>query len=242
MTGPGIVQPRASYGAMDHYLGEKGAAYFGWQGQPGILQGLWNRHLWQPHIRDTDDVLDFGCGGGFLLHVLDARAKVGVEINPHAAESARHLGVTTFATVAEVPDRFDRVITSHALEHIPHPRQALIELRDKLRDDESRLLILLPLDDWRNRANRRYQATDRNQHLHAWTPQTLGNLLATCDLEVLEVRVVREAWPPGRTMLWKLSPLVYRIAAMVWAVATRSYQLFAVCRRPQGLAGVESSS
>ncbi|MFN0181703.1 MAG: class I SAM-dependent methyltransferase [Gemmatimonadales bacterium] len=224
--------PAPAYGAIDHYLGERGARYFGWQGEPGILQGHWNRHLWESYVRRSDDVLDFGCGGGFLLHVLDARTKTGVEINPHAAQSARGLGITTYGTLAEVPGVFDRVITSHVLEHIPHPRQAVLELRSKLRDEESRLVILLPLDDWRNRANRDFRAADRNMHLQAWTPQTLGNLLTSAGLTVLEVRILREAWPPRPELLWRISPRLFRLASRVWAVVSQRYQLLAVCRLP----------
>ncbi len=230
MTAPPTGAPTPSYGVVDHYLGDKGDAYFTWQRRPGLLQGFWNRHLWSPYIRWCDDVLDFGCGGGFLLHVLEARSRVGVEINPHAAASARALGITTYATVAEVPGTFDRIITSHVLEHIPNPRQALIELREKLRDGDSRLLVLLPLDDWRNRANRRYTRTDRSMHLQTWTPQTLGNLLSSSGLEVLDVRVVREAWPPGASLLWKLSPRLFRVCSFMYAIAARRFQLFAVCR------------
>lgn len=233
MIGPGAVSSAPSYGVMDHYLGAKGARYFDWQGRPGILQGLWNRHLWTPHVRPSDDVLDFGCGGGFLLKVLDAKSKVGVEVNPHAAQSARELGITTFATLAEVPGTFDRVISSHVLEHIPHPRQAIIELRDKLRDADSRLVILIPLDDWRNRANRRYTDSDQNMHLHAWTPQTLGNLLASAGLVVQDVQVVREAWPRGGPLLWRLSPRIFHLASIAWAMVTHRRQLLAVCRRAQ---------
>ena len=154
-----------------------------------------------------------------------------MEVNPHAAHSTRQFGITTYSTLSEVPGTFDRIITSHVLEHLPLPRQALLELREKLRDRESRFLILLPLDDWRNRANRHYRSVDRNMHLHAWTPQTLGNLLASAGLEVLEVRVVREAWPPGDHLLWRVSPWVFRIASIAWAVVAKRYQLFAICRR-----------
>ncbi len=231
MNETGGVHPAPSYGVMDHYLGAKGERYFGWQGQPGILQGLWNRHLWTPYVRPSDDVLEFGCGGGFLLHVLEARSKFGVEVNPRAAQSAHEFGIPTYATIAEVPGTFDRIISSHVLEHVPHPRQALIELRNKLRDEDSRLVILLPLDDWRNRANRRYTSTDQNMHLQAWTPQTLGNLLASAGMEVLDVHVVREAWPRGSNLFWSVSPRLFRMASVVWAMVTKRRQLFAVCRR-----------
>ena len=72
-----------SYGVIDHYLGEKGRRYFESRGALKT-QGQFNLHFWRPHIAATDEVLDFGCGGGFLLRNLQAERKVGVEINPHA--------------------------------------------------------------------------------------------------------------------------------------------------------------
>lgn len=217
-----------SYGVIDHYLGLEGKEYFDWQGADGLVQANYNRHLWQRHISPTNDVLDFGCGGGFLLEVLSARKKVGVEINPHARERACSAGLEVYETIEQVPGLFDRVITSHVLEHVPHPRQAVIELKRKLRDEHSLMLILLPLDDWRSRANRHFNLADRNLHLHTWTPLLLANLLRTCGLKVETVRVINHAWPPGKQFLWRLSPGLFHTAAFAWSVLHRQRQLFAI--------------
>jgi SAM-dependent methyltransferase len=225
---PASASSSPSYGALGHYLDQAGRDYFAWQGADGLLQARFNLHLWRPHLRPEHSVLDFGCGGGFLLSVLDARVKVGVEVNPHARAAAERLGIVTYPTVAEVPGQFDRVISSHALEHIPHPREALLQLRGKLRDRDSRLLLLLPIDDWRARHNRRYRPGDINQHLHTWTPLLLGNLLASCELDVLEVRVVHHAWPPGSRFLWRVSPFLFHAVAVPWSAISRQRQLFAV--------------
>jgi SAM-dependent methyltransferase len=221
-------QPTPSYGVIDHYLGAKGEDYFAWQGADGDAEIRYNMHLWQPHITPGDDVLDFGCGGGYLLAALTARRKVGVEVNPQARACARRLGVETVATLDEVSGTFDKVITSHALEHVPHPREAILGLKGRLRDAASRLLILLPLDDWRAKGQCRYTPNDVHMHLHAWTPQSLGNLLSTCDLRVEDVWVVRHAWPPGRRLLWKLHPTLFHAAARFWSAWNRQRQLFAV--------------
>jgi SAM-dependent methyltransferase len=223
--------PNPSYGVVDHYLDEKGREYFAWQGQDGIRQANFNRSLWQPHISPEDDVLDFGCGGGFLLKVLDAGRKTGVEVNPHAREMARQLGIEVHATVEEIEGTFDRIISSHALEHVPHPRQAVMELREKLRSD-GRMLLLVPLDDWRSRSNRRYRQGNVDMHLHTWTPQLLGNLLTTCGMHVEEVRVITHAWPPMKELLWKVSPAMFNAASRVWSVLNRQRQLMAVARLP----------
>ncbi|MFQ5571567.1 MAG: class I SAM-dependent methyltransferase [Rhodothermales bacterium] len=221
-----------SYGVIDHYVGEKGKTYFSWQETVGTNEGQYNLHFWQPYIEPTDDVLDFGCGGGFLLHNLRAQRKAGVEINPHAREHAQQLGIEMYPVVAETRGLFDKIITSHALEHIPHPRQAVLELKEKLRPD-GRLLMLLPIDDWRSRSNRHYDATNQNMHLHTWTPQLLGNLLVSCGLRICELRVVTHAWPPGRHRLWNLSPRLFHAAAYCWSILNKQRQLFAAAALPE---------
>src|SRR5262245_66414015 len=57
-----------------------------------------------PSSRPTthrDDRIEFGCGGGYLLHILRARSKVGVDVNPAARAQAARLGIETHATLAE---------------------------------------------------------------------------------------------------------------------------------------------
>jgi SAM-dependent methyltransferase len=219
-----------SYGVIGHYLGDQGRKYFAWQGEDGVTQALYNKHLWQPYIAASDDVLDFGCGGGFLLKVLDAKRRAGIEVNPHARQNARELGIETYESIEEVGGTFDKVISSHALEHVPHPRQAVLELKQKLTDERSRLLLLLPLDDWRAVMNRQYRPNDAHMHLQTWTPQLLGNLLNSCGLDVDEVRVINHAWPPKRELLWRISPALFHAAAVGWSVYNKQRQLFAIAR------------
>lgn len=224
----GEEEKAPSYGVIDRYLGEKGREYFTRQAADGLTKALYNKHLWQQQIFAEDDVLDFGCGGGFLLKVFQVRRRVGVEINPYARENAQQIGIETYATVEDVPGKFDKVISSHALEHVPHPRKAVLELKEKLKNEESRMLLLLPLDDWRSRANRRYQFDNEDMHLYTWTPQLLGNLLFTCGLRVREVRVVSHAWPPKSELFWRIAPSLFHLAAYAWSGINKQRQLFAV--------------
>lgn len=223
-------QKSPSYGVISHYLGDQGRKYFAWQGEDGVTQALYNKHLWHPYISASDDVLDFGCGGGFLLKVLEAKRRAGIEVNPHARQNARDLGIEIYESIEEVAGTFDKVISSHALEHVPHPRQAVLELKEKLKDQRSRLLLLLPLDDWRATMNRQYRPNDVHMHLQTWTPQLLGNMLSSCGLRVDEVRVINHAWPPKRQLLWRLSPALFHAAAVGWSIYNKQRQLFAIAR------------
>ncbi len=221
------------YGSTTRYLGDAGRAYYEtFQAPLGEMGARFNRHLWTPYVSSGHDVLDFGCGGGQLLRSLDARRKVGVEINPVARAVAADAGIEMYETVGAVPGVFDRVITSHALEHVPFPQQALVELRGKLRGPESRLVVLLPLEEWRTRHSRTYRADDINQHLYGWTPLTLGNLLASAGLRVYESRVVSHAWSPRFAALWNVSPGLLHAASRVFSRLTKARQLMAVAGLP----------
>lgn len=229
MPDQSIPPDQPDYGSHAHYLDEAGHAYYAsYQAPLGDMAAKYNRHLWTPYIDSRHDVLDFGCGGGALLSSLDAQRKVGVEINPHARSVAQDRGLETYTALHEVSGKFDRLMSSHALEHIPFPQKALAELRTLFRGPESRLILLLPLDDWRNRTNRTFDPRDINQHLYAWTPQTLGNLLTSAGYSVDEIRVVNHAWHPRFGRLWDVSVPFFHQAARLFSMLKRSRQLLAV--------------
>ena len=69
------------YGTSSHYTGEEGERYFDWQGSAAAFRGKINSHKFQHHIKPSDTVVNFGCGAAGLLSVLNAKRKIGIEIN-----------------------------------------------------------------------------------------------------------------------------------------------------------------
>jgi len=185
------------------------ASYLG-----GVFGARINAHKFRHHIRPEDTVLDFGCGGGFLLKHLNCARRIGVEINPVAREHAVSLGVAGYAEVSEVPDQVaDVIVSDHALEHVPFPIGALRELRTKLKRG-GLLALVVPIDNWRHQ--KRYDPADQNHHLHTWTPQLLGNSLVEAGYQIVSVRARIYAWPGnwtvaayGRLPLWMFNTLCF---------------------------------
>jgi len=228
---PGSKPP---YGALDHYDGKRGAEYFAIQNAHAAVVAEVNLRLFHAHLDPAKDVLDFGCAGGWFLRAAPARRKVGVEINPHARRHAQSLGLEVVDQLDAVTGKFDCITSTHVLEHVPNPLQALQDMRDLLRDTESRLVLLLPLDDWRARWNRSYRTANHDKHLYAWTPQLLGNLLEAAGYRVHDVKVIQHAAVPTRAgpILWRVVPKVYDAAAFLWSGLIRRRQLFAVAGPP----------
>jgi len=86
-------------------------------------------------------ILDIGAGFGHTLHSLAMRyprsERLAVEISGPCVDHLRSLGVTVFTTtpaelLATANERFDLIILSHVLEHLPEPFALLTLLRRSL--------------------------------------------------------------------------------------------------------------
>ena len=136
------------------------ADYFEWQSDLGMLGGQLNADKFSAYIEPEDAILDFGCGGGFLLASLGAAKKLGVEINDVARASAGKLGIETVKTLSAAPDNyFDVVISHHALEHTEAPLAIVRELRNKLKPGGT-IVVVVPSE--------RYDSLQAGQHRPAF--------------------------------------------------------------------------
>lgn len=191
-------------------------SYFKAQQQVGIDNvGLIN-HFFEPHIQNSDSVLEFGCGGGYLLASINCAKRLGFDVNPSALESARQLGVETTDDLDSIEDEsFDIVISNSALEHTPTPYEDLCRLRSKLKAN-GKLVIRVPHETlgWR------YKPNDWNYHLYTWSPMAIGNLCNEAGFDVETVIIDKSKRPPFFKYLKHVPPLnkllsrVYRLARL----------------------------
>jgi len=72
---------------MAHYNKD----YFDWQKQVGVVGGYLNKFKFEEHINSNNIVLDFGCGGGYLLNNFENIIRKGFEINEYAWEECKKM-------------------------------------------------------------------------------------------------------------------------------------------------------
>lgn len=176
-------------------IGEKSHyddAYFSWQKDIGEFGGWANLTKFSAYISQNDNVVDFGCGGGFLLSRIRCAKKLGVEINPEARRNALGLGITAYEKIQELPDAWaDVIISNNALEHVFAPFDAVQQLFLKVRPG-GKVIFVVPCESFKNP----YVPGDINQHLYSWNPMLLGNLFVSAGFKIIEVAPYRHKWPP----------------------------------------------
>lgn len=213
----------------NHYNEE----YFAYQNRAADLQGQANLFKFIPYVRDTDKVLDFGCGSGALLRAIGERegGTIGVELNSTARQYAAENGTMTVASLAEIEsESIDLVVSNHALEHVTEPFQIMSELFSVFRPS-GRIVIVVPCD----RVWRKFCVDDINFHLYSWSAGNLGNLAKAVGFEVKDAREIPHLWPPyWKFIIEKLGWPKFHTLSKVYARLRRTVsQVRVVAVRPE---------
>lgn len=200
----------AERAAGTRYRGAGGEGYWTFQEPIGRVVAERDRWKIEPFLTGSERLLEFGCGGGFLLERLPARQRIGIEINDAPRQSALQRGLDVRRSLEDVePGWADVVWSHHALEHVLTPYEILTDLQRTLRPG-GQLRLVLPIDDWR--LHRHASAPDINGHLWTWTPLLIHNLLHEIGFVDVGTTVKPYSWPRGARLLVH-SPAAYHAAA-----------------------------
>jgi len=173
---------------MKNYYNKK---YFKWQSGVGEFGGLANLAKFSKHIGFKDNVIDFGCGGGYLLKNIRCKNKIGIEINLAARKTAFLNGIKTVSSARYVPNSWaDVIISNNVLEHTNNPFNELKSLLPKLKKGGI-IVFIVPCDSYKYK----FDLHDINKHLYSWSPMNLGNIFTTVGYKVVSVEPYLEKWP-----------------------------------------------
>ena len=194
--------------------------YFDWQQDIGMFGGWANVTKFSDYIKQDDVVLDFGCGGGFLLKNINCKKRIGVEINPAAAETAKKNGIEIYNSVVDIPDEYvDVIISNNALEHTLQPLDELKALRSKLKDG-GKIIFVVPCESIKYS----YKPNDINHHIYSWSPMCIGNLFTEAGYSLIESKAYIHKWPPKYKLIAKFGGRVlFNLACLIYGRMERSW-------------------
>ncbi|MEM8645166.1 MAG: class I SAM-dependent methyltransferase [Pseudomonadota bacterium] len=208
-------------------------SYFDWQRKIGEFGGKANFFKFKDTLREHDTVLDFGCGGGFLLNEITCHRKIGIEPNPSAQAQIEEFGIELFASSQEALQRLgegtvDVIISNNALEHTLHPLAELKALYRLLKVG-GKIHFVVPCEA----IKKSWHPNNINYHLYSWSPMNLGNLFTEAGFEIIRVAPYIHKWPPhGQFIQETFGWDVFNLAARIYGRIERSwYQVEALCQK-----------
>lgn len=228
MEGEDKQLPSSRESVSQHYAGDGAKEYFDYQ-VTGVRRNNWvSKRFFEPHLKPTDEVVDYGCGTGWLLKMLEVAARTGIEPNPNSRAVADSIGIATVESPRDLAENSaDVVISNHAIEHSLQPHSELLEIRRIVRED-GRIVICLPIDDWRRQ--RKVDPEDPNHHLYTWTPQLFSNLLTEAGFATDEISAFSYLQTPPRWKFDRLPRPLFDLTARLYGRKHGYHQLVAVAR------------
>lgn len=198
-----VSDSQIDFGGGEEYYDE---FYWDRQRKNGEIGARIKKRLFSPYISKDDVIIDFGCGGGYLLQELEAKEKIGIEVNDYARKNVELLGIKCVKRISEIPDNYaDVIISNSALEHTENPYGILKDLHAKLKEG-GRAVFYVPNES----CEKEYSRSEFNNHLYTWNCLNIGNLFKAAGYFVHMVERVQEVWPRKFIKLEKeLSPELF---------------------------------
>lgn len=198
-----------NYTSVEHLYDQ---SYFDYQREMGKFGGWANASIFAPYIKPSDKLIDFGCGGGYLLKHLNCSEKIGIEINEQARQIATENGIHTVHFINDIADSWaDVIISCHALEHTSRPLDEITHLKDKLRPG-GLIVFVVPSEGVFNA----FDPKNPDHHLYTWSPMCLGNLFQQAGFSVLESRAIIHLWPPKYRLIAKMGKAVFDFSSRIY--------------------------
>jgi SAM-dependent methyltransferase len=191
-----VVKAEALYDES-YFQGGQRDGYADYVGSENVLRVEFRRAL--AHLKERGcsggRLLEIGCAYGYFL--MEARKDfecTGLEISPAALAACRSSGLAVFSpnepeglAIWSRKGSFDAVVMLDCIEHLPDPSRTIERIAGVLAPGG---FLLVTTGDWESWVARlmgkRWRLMTPPQHLHFFSPRTLGALLDRHGMEVVD--------------------------------------------------------
>ncbi|WP_391120342.1 class I SAM-dependent methyltransferase [Psychrobacillus sp. L3] len=151
-------------------------------------------------------VLDFGCGAGGFLHLIQdyADIAVGVELDKQINRTINDEGVKCFPNIENIEGTYDVITLFHVVEHLVNPKEILNNLKKYLNPNGVIIIevpnaddALLTLYNSKEFADFTYWSC----HVYLYNSHTLKKLVEQADYQVKLVKQIQR-YPLSNHLYW----------------------------------------
>ncbi|TYQ25776.1 class I SAM-dependent methyltransferase [Pseudanabaena sp. UWO310] len=142
-------------------------------------------------IRESDSVLEIGCGKGAFASKMSAKKYIGLEFSRKASKTATALGITVLNQSIQVhesnhSEEYDVVCSFQVLEHVSNI-DSFIKSSLRCLKPNGLLIFSVPSFDSFSRYTTNFSLDMPPHHVTRWTDKALSSLVKYFDIELLEI-------------------------------------------------------
>jgi SAM-dependent methyltransferase len=132
------------------------------------------------YISENDDVLEVGCGAGFLLNFIKPKSYTGLEFNDKAIQIAQSKGLNVkkeflHEHALQNEEKYDIVCFFQALEHVESPREFLQDALKCLKKG-GKMILAVPAEDSFIAQQVNFYLNMPPHHVSRWKDKTLAKI------------------------------------------------------------------
>lgn len=202
--------------------------YFQWYEKIGKIGGKVNLKFFKNYIEKDDTILDFGCGGGFLLENIECKDKYGFEINDYILQKENKIKIfSNFNDLKNI--QFDKIISNQVLPHLIDPRKEILQLKKLLK--KNGLIISVFTSDGRQVE---FEKGDINFKCYSWSPISIGNFFESCGFEIIVCKSFLFRWPPFYEKIYNIFGInIFNIFSYIYGFIMRNkyWNIIVVAKR-----------
>ena len=152
---------------------------------------LRRKFLVQNFLKENYKILDFGCGNGGFLNLLEKGNKFGVELNKEMIKILEKEKFSVRNDINKFEEKFDLICMFHVLEHLDRPIEILKNIRKRMKENSTLIVEVPHANDAlikRYTCEKFKQFTFWSEHLILYTKETLEKILKLAGFENIKIR------------------------------------------------------
>ena len=156
------------------------------------ITNVFYKNKFQKYINKNFKILDFGCGSGELLNLINCKYKIGVEINKFSQKKLKKKKLNFVSYIDKIKGvKFDTIFALSVIDHIEYPTIFLKKLKSKLKKN-GHLIVIIRYDG----KNQNLQNSFYKEHLYSWSKLSFSNLISKVGLKVYRTGNIKITLPP----------------------------------------------